>query len=482
MKEILKEALRHMEEAGATYGDIRHACQKKQSIDVKNAKVESLTETSSSGVGVRTLYKGAWGFAGTNRTDEKSVLETADRALRLARAASRVKVLDVVLSEAPTVRDTYRTPYEKDPFLVPLDKKIELLMACDEAMGRHPLVKVRRGHLEFMKEEKLFLSTEGSEIFQEIMWSCGGISAMASDGTENQVRSFPSSHHGDTACRGWEFIDGLHMVENAERIALEAVGLLSAPQCPAGKIDMLLGGGQLALQIHESCGHPIELDRVMGMEASFAGTSFLTPDKRNNYKYGSSHVNLYADATIPGGLGTFGYDDEGVPAQKSDIVKEGDFVGYLTSRETATLFEEKSNATMRADGWKRMPLIRMTNINLKPGDWSLDEMIKDTDKGILCHTNRSWSIDQQRLNFQFGCEMADRIENGEITGIYKNPTYTGITPEFWGSCDGVTDMEKWQVWGVPNCGKGEPMQTMYVGHGCSYARFRQVQAGVGFED
>jgi TldD protein len=271
----------------------------------------------------------------------------------------------------------------------------------------------------------------------------------------------------------------MELEKHAKRIAEEAVQLLSAPQCPDKKTTLLLGGSQLALQIHESCGHPIELDRAMGMEASFAGTSFLTPEKRRNFQYGSEIVNLYGDSTAPGGLGTIGYDDEGIPAQVFDIVKDGEFVNYLTSRETAVLFEEKSNGTVRADGWERMPMIRMTNVNLQPDDWKLDELIKDTEEGIMTETNRSWSIDQQRLNFQFGTELAYKIEDGSIEGIYKNPTYTGITYEFWRSADAITNKDDWRLWGIPNCGKGEPMQTMYVGHGCSTARFRNVRIGVG---
>ncbi len=479
MREFIKASLAWLEEQGVTYADGRHVRRRFQSLNTKNGRVESINEKTSKGVGIRVLFNGAWGFAGTNIPDEEAVLQAACRALRLARAASRVKVLDVQLSEAPTVRDSYKTPYEKDPFLIPTDEKIRLLLSCDEIMARHNKIRVRRGHLGCFREEKDFISTEGSEIYQEILWTGGGIIAVASDGTDNQVSSYPSSHQGDHACRGWEFIESLKLLENADATAKGAVALLSAPQCPRGKTNLILGGGQLALQIHESCGHPIELDRVLGMEASFAGTSFLIPDKRNTLMYGSELVNLYGDATFPGGLGTFGYDDEGIPAQYFDIVREGLFVDYLSSRETATLFEEKSNGTVRADGWDRMPMIRMTNINLKPGDWSLDELIRDTDNGILCRTNRSWSIDQQRLNFQFGCESASRIEDGEITGIYKNPTYTGITPEFWGSCDAITGPETWHVWGVANCGKGEPIQTAVVGHGCSEARFRDVQIGIG---
>jgi len=479
MKYKLKDAVSAAEEMGASYADARFIRRKTQTIETKNGRVENISENASRGVGIRVLYNGSWGFAGTNRIDEKSLMETAKRALRLARAASRVKVLDVVLSNAPTVRDSYTTPYKKDPFSIPVEEKVDTLLQCDEIMAEVENVKVRDGYFEAFNEKKDFISTEGSDISQEVMWCGSGISATGIDGDENQIRSYPSSFGGDFSSGGYEYIEEMEMEKHARKIAEEAAELLKAPQCPREKTTLVLGGSQMALQIHESCGHPIELDRVIGMEASFAGTSFLTPDKRGDFQYGSELINIYGDSTVPGGMGTFGYDDEGIPAQKFDIVKDGTFVNYLTSRETAVLFEEESNATVRADGWERLPMIRMVNINLKPDDWKIDELIKDTDSGVMFDTNRSWSIDQQRLNFQFGTEIAYKIEDGSIEGIYKNPTYTGITYEFWRSADAVTNEDDWKLWGVPNCGKGEPMQTMYVGHGCPTARFRNVQIGVG---
>jgi len=280
--------------------------------------------------------------------------------------------------------------------------------------------------------------------------------------------------------RGWELVEVLNLPSEAERVAREAAGLLSAPHFPKGKFDIILEGSQAALQLHESCGHPIELDRVLGTEASYAGTSFLTPDKLNtNFRYGSEAVNITADATLEGGLGSFAYDDEGVPGQCTQIVKDGIFCGYLTSRETAPVIGQASQGAMRADGWSNTPLIRMTNINLLPGDWTLEEIIADTDYGFLLCTNTSWSIDDRRLNFQFGTEVAFEIVKGELGQMYRNPTYNGITPEFWASCDAISGKApgEWRIWGVPNCGKGEPMQTARVGHGVAPARFRSVQCG-----
>jgi TldD protein len=265
---------------------------------------------------------------------------------------------------------------------------------------------------------------------------------------------------------------------NAWRVAEEAAELLRAKPCPSGVTTVVLDGSQVALQIHESCGHAIELDRVLGTEAAFAGTSFLTTDKLGGFMYGSPFVNITADATIPGGLGTFGYDDEGVPAHSTPVVRDGLFVGYLTSRESAAALGQTSNGAMRASGWNRIPLIRMTNVNLDPGTWTFDDLIADTEDGIYMETNRSWSIDDRRLNFQFGTEIAREIKNGKLGALIKNATYTGITPQFWGSCDAVCNRDHWVVWGTPNCGKGQPEQVAHTGHGAAPARYRNVQVGI----
>jgi TldD protein len=266
---------------------------------------------------------------------------------------------------------------------------------------------------------------------------------------------------------------------NAERIAAEAVQLLSADPCPKNIVTtVIIGSEQLALQVHESCGHPIELDRVFGTEAAYAGTSFLTTDKLGAFRYGSEIVNLTADAVRPLGLGTFGWDDEGVPAQTNPIVRDGLFVGYMTSRETATRLGQQSNGCMRASGWNRIPIIRMTNVSLEPGAWDFDDLIADTEEGIYMETNRSWSIDDLRYNFQFGTEMGREIKKGKLGRMLRNCTYTGITPEFWASCDAICNEDHWRMWGTPNCGKGQPSQIMHTGHGTAPARFRNLRVGV----
>lgn len=481
MKDVpeLKDALELAVSKGASYADLRVVSRKEESISVKNGTVEGVSMSEDQGFGVRVLVDGAWGFASSSKLGLDEALRVAADAVRIARASARVKQCDVRLSPVEPVKGAHRTPCKEDPFSVPVDKKIELLLDADRLAHQDERVGVSTASMRFFKESKTFISTEGAEISQERVESGAGVSATAVGQGEMQRRSYPAAFGGDFACAGYEFIEALDLPGHAEQVGREAGELLDAPQCPPMTTTVILGTNQMALQIHESCGHPSELDRVFGTEASYAGTSFLTPEKQGTFRYGSDLVSITADATIPGGLGSFGYDDEGVPAQRTAIVDGGIFANYLTSRETAARIGQASNGTMRADGPHRMPLIRMTNINLEPGNWSLEEMIRDTKEGIFLDTNKSWSIDDKRLNFQFGTEVGYLIKDGSLAGMVKNPTYTGITPEFWGSCDAVGNKDEWHLWGIPSCGKGEPPQTAHVGHGSAPARFRNVRVGVG---
>lgn len=482
MKDLADRALNLAQIRGATYADIRVVARDNQRVAVKNGKVEVIEQNESQGFGVRVIVNGAWGFAASSRVEIREVENVVARALAIAQASALFKTRDVDLGEPLSIKESYTTPIKINPFTVPLHDKMDLLLRADEAMRRVRGVKVTRAEMAFVRENKLFASTEDSLINQEIIESGCGIVALATDWQtgEVQVRSYPNSVGRHQQTRGYEFILEQKLVENAPRVAEEAVALLSADQCPSyDATTIILDSSQLALQIHESCGHPIELDRVLGSEAAFAGTSFLTPEKLGRFRYGSEVVNIVADATVPGGLGTFGFDDEGVRAQRTDIVRNGIFVGYLTSRETARqLGLGQSNGAMRADGWARPPIIRMTNINLLPGTWEVDDLIAATDDGIWMETNRSWSIDDKRLNFQFGTEIAWEIKKGKKTRMLKNATYTGITPQFWQSCDAVCNEKAWIVWGTPNCGKGQPPQVAHTGHGAAPARFRNVRVGV----
>lgn len=408
MEDLTRLAVETAQAAGASYADARFVRSREEQVSVKSGAVQGLEAHAGQGIGVRVIADGAWGFASTTATTPEAVAQTARLAVRIARASATTKTHDVRLSELEPAHARVPHTARQDPFAVPLEERIALLLDCDQAMAVDERIKVREGFIRLVREEKHFASSEGADIYQERIETGAGLEAraVAPDGSDTQVRSYPSSHGGNMGTRGWEIVEEMDLPGNAERVGREAAALLDAPHCPAGVKDIILEGSQLALQVHESCGHPIELDRVLGMEASFAGTSFLTPDKLGNFRYGSEVVNITADATVPGGLGSFAYDDEGVPGQRTPIVTEGLFVGYLSSRETAPVLGLRSSGTMRADGPHRMPLIRMTNINLEPGDWSLDEMIADTQDGLFLLTNTSWSIDDKRLNFQFGTQLA----------------------------------------------------------------------------
>lgn len=479
MKDLAARVLNMAQTRGASYADVRVVNRQHQNIIVKNGKVETLEQNETQGFGIRVIVEGAWGFASSSSMEWADLDRVVQQAVSIAKASALTKRRDVRLGPPQAHRGTYRSEYRLDPFMVSMSDKINLLLKADEEMRRMQRAGVHlvtTAELAFVREDKSFASTEGAQIDQEIVESGCEIQALAADEAgEVQTRTFPWGRHQQT--RGFEFVLEQDIVGNAPRVAEEAIQLLSADPCPSfDATTIILGGNQVALQVHESCGHPIELDRVLGTEASYAGTSFLTPEKLNNFYYGSESVNITADATVPGGLGTFGFDDEGIPAQRVDIVKNGKFVGYMTSRETAQdLNLGSSNGTMRADGWNRIPLIRMTNVNLLPGTWNLDDLIADTDEGIYFDTNRSWSIDDRRLNFQFGTELAWEIKGGKKTRMLKNAIYTGITPSFWRSCDAVCNEKHWIVWGTPNCGKGQPPQVAHTGHGAAPARFRNVR-------
>jgi len=477
MKDFAKTAC-DMLEGRVEYGDVRVVESRDESYVVKNGKVESVSSSSDLGFGVRVLVDGCWGFAASSALTKDEAVKVVKQAIDIAKASSTVRGERVKLDKSSPSVSSYRSEFAKDPFEIPTSEKIELLLNADSEMRKEKGVKVSRATMSFQKTDKVFSSTEGALIDQSFTESGAGISALAVKEGDVQIRSYPTSFGGNYANRGYEFVLAMDLVGNAPRVAEEAVKLLSARECPKGVTTVILESAQLALQIHESIGHPIELDRVLGTEASYAGTSFVTMDKLKSFRYGSDLVNVYADAEVKGGLGSFGFDDEGVPGQRTPVIEKGMFKGYLSSRETAPVLGVNSSGAMRADGWNRIPLIRMTNINLEPGDWRFDDLIADTEDGLFLATNKSWSIDDKRLNFQFGTEAAYAIKNGKLGEIYKNAVYTGITPDFWASCDAICDADHWQLWGVPNCGKGQPGQTAHVGHGASPARFRNIRVGV----
>ena len=480
MRDLTERALDTATSLGARYADVRVVRRHEESIAIKTGRVEGVASNETEGFGIRVLVDGAWGFASSHVLTGTEADRVAGEAVRIARASATALREPALLDDRPPAYGRYETPVDEDPFDVPLETKIADLLEADQAAVRVKGIAFTESMYAAQREWKTFAATDGSFTEQTITHVGSAVEANAVDADEHQRRSYPDSGGGWQAA-GYEYIRSLDLAARAEPLADEAVELLTAPQCPSGRFTIILDPSQLYLQVHESCGHPTELDRVFGTEASYAGTSFLTTDKlASGFRYGSELVTIVADATATGGMGTFGWDDEGVAAQAVPLVKDGTFVGYLSSRETAPRIGRSSGGAMRADGWNRIPLIRMTNINLvpRPG-MSLDDIVADTDDGLYLASNRSWSIDDRRLNFQFATEVAYEIKGGKKGRLFKNPTYTGITYEFWRSCDAVGDERSYVMLGTPNCGKGEPSQTGHVGHAVPGARFRDVQVGGG---
>ena len=485
MKHVANWALNTAAVHGASYADVRVIAQRSRALSTKNGKVGSASDAESVGINVRVIADGAWGFAASADLGRGAVEATAAQAVEIARASSHVKREDIRLAaEKPAVAE-WTTPHRIDPFSVSVEQNIDLLLKIDAELRAVAGITLAETNLNFHREEQWFISSDGADIHQTKITTGAGYAAYAFANNEIQKRSYPNSFGGQWQNKGYELIEELKLLENARRIAEEAVALHKADQCPEGKFDIVLDSSQLGLQIHESVGHPIELDRVLGMEANFAGTSFLTLDKLRTLRYGSNLVNVVADARQEHGpgLGTFAYDDEGVAAQCTPVITNGLFTGYLSSRETAHMVGlDRSGGTLRAESWNRLPMIRMTNISILPGEkpLTLEQLIASTDHAILMQTNRSWSIDDKRYNFQFGTEIGWEIKNGKRTRMLKNPSYSGITTEFWKSLDAICSRDEWTLWGTPNCGKGQPQQVMGTGHGASPSRFRAVKVGSAF--
>jgi TldD protein len=465
--------------------DVRHAEVRLvesggERLRVRDGRPEQVTTEASSGVGIRVLGSKTWGFACSADTSEAAVLAAAQRALAIARASAAVARAPVVFPEQAASRGTYETRVGVDPFGVPLETKLATLDGPVRALRTgDKRLQSAEAWMDWTRLRKRLLTTEGTDVTQAFTYGACGmhVFALGDDGV-SQRRSYPTWQGGDGFQAGWERVTALDLDGHVERVKDEALALLTAPPCPAGTRTLLLESSQVGLQIHESCGHPTELDRALGSEISLAGGSFMQPSMLGKLRYGSPLVTIVADATSEGGNGTFGWDDEGVAAGKRALVDRGLFVDYLSSRETAAALGRASTGTMRADSWNRTPIIRMVNVSLEPGDaGTLEDLVASTEDGVLMATDKSWSIDDLRLNFQFSCEIAWEIKHGKRTRLLRDPFYTGITPRFWGSCDAVCDARDWRLWGLDSCGKGDPMQIMHVGHGASPARFRDVTVG-----
>jgi TldD protein len=475
VRELCQAAVDAAIAAGASYADARAVLRRQQAASTKNGRVENVSDAESEGIGVRVLVDGAWGFSCDRRLSDEGARDAARRASAFARAAGGRA--EKALAPAPVASGEYRTAVATDPFTVSLADKVALCLRAEEAL-RHDDVKVTQAAVRAQGEHKVLVTSDGAVIEQELVECGGGVDAIAVGDGVYQIRSYPSGHGGSSAQAGWEYVEELGLEHEAPRVGEQAAALLRAPECPSTVTTIVIDAEQMELQVHESVGHPIELDRIYGSEAAYAGTSFLKAGDLGSLRYGSEKMNVTADSTTPRGLGTFAFDDEGVPARREPIVVEGVLRGFLTSRETAARIGAGAGGSMRADGWNRMPLIRMTNLHLEPGEGSFEELLADVDDGIYLETNKSWSIDDKRLNFQFGTQIAWEIKRGKLGRMFRDATYTGITPEFWGSLDGVAGPEAWHMQGLTNCGKGQPGQSAHVSHGAAPCRFRGVQIGV----
>ncbi len=474
MRDVLRDL---MDSAAlrADYADVRHVHLRQEAIAMRNGELDELDSHEEEGFGVRVQLGGGWGFAAAAGSDRAAAEDALARALAIAEVQPRSGRR--ALTAEPAAEGSYVSRAEIDPFSVSLEEKLALLADAEETLRAEPRVRVALAHVQSRVEDKLFASTDGAACEQRLTECGGGLEATAVNGTDTQTRSYPASHSGNVAQAGWEHVRSLDLVANAPRIGEQAAALLDAPRCPDGPTTLVLAGEQLGLQIHESVGHAVELDRVLGYEASYAGTSWVPADAIGALRYGSEAMSITADATIPGALGSFRWDDEGVPGQSIPIVSEGTLSGFLSSRESAAeIGLELSGGCARGEGFARQPIVRMTNVSIDPGEaGSLDALLAGVDRGIYIESNRSWSIDSRRLHFQFGGEAAWEIVDGRLGRLLRDPVYAGVTPTFWAGLEAVCSAEEWRLISFTDCGKGEPGQRARVSHGCAPARFAEVQ-------
>ncbi|HEV8320957.1 MAG TPA: metallopeptidase TldD-related protein [Myxococcota bacterium] len=471
---VADAALAAAKTAGASFADVRLVRLRNQQMSAREDHITGLSDSESFGLGVRVIVEGTWGFAASYEVSTAAADRVAKQAATVAKADGAARGRAVELAPEPMHRDTWRTPLVKDPFKIPLEHKAALLLDINKAALAVKGAKYCNSYLHFVNEWKLYVSSEGSVIEQDLIRCWPGLDVTAvSDSGDYESRA----HDAAPRQAGWEYVTGLDLVADAPRIAEDAVKKLAAAEGPVGKLDLVLHPTHLWLTIHESVGHPTELDRALGYEANFAGTSFCTVDKLGRLKFAADGVTIYADRTTPGGLATCGFDDDGVATSRWDLVRKGMFVGYQTTREQAAWIGEKaSRGCAYADSWSSVPFQRMPNVSLTPGEKRLtvDELIADTKDGVYIVGDGSYSIDHQRYNFQFGGQMFYEIKKGKLGRPLRHVAYQSNTVEFWSSCDAVCDERSWWMGGTYYDGKGEPGQVNAVSHGCAPSRFRKV--------
>lgn len=493
-KALADVALNTAKSAGASYADIRIQRSLNQFIRTREDRVQGITDTESYGFGVRVLVGGVWGFSAASHVTKDGVRAAVRDAVAIAKANKKLQTEPVQLAPVKGVGEvTWRTPIAKNAIKVPVKEKVDLLLAVNQAALAAGASFVNSALFQ-VNEQKYFASTDGSYIDQDVhrLWPNFTVTGIDKESGEFQTRNALSSPVG----RGWEYLDGKQehkrsgvtalyvdsydMVEDAQLASEQVREKIKAKSVAAGKYDLVLDPTHLGLTIHESVGHPLELDRVLGYEANFAGTSFATLDKwkSKKFNYGSKRVNIVADKTQVGSLGAVGYDDEGVRCREWNLIKDGILVGYQAIRDQAHIVGEKeSHGCCYADSWDSVQFQRMPNVSLRPGSGPLSpvEMIAKVEKGIYILGRGSYSIDQQRYNFQFGGQLFYEIKNGKIAGMLRDVTYQSNTQEFWNACSEICDQRDYRLFGTFFDGKGQPSQVSAVSHGSSTTRFDGIK-------
>ncbi len=477
-EELAKEAIRIAEKKGAQYVDVRVVRMQEERIGVETGEVRDLTTSGSAGFAVRVLKNGAWGFASSPVLTLAEARRIAEKAVEVAEGSAFLQEKPVVLDPLPPVEAEYETPVEKDPFAVPLEERIQYLLDLSSQALAFSGVMEFSAFLHATQEERFFFSNEDRKIWQRVTKTGAGMTVTVGEGRRPRAsRSYPPTASGQYETAGLELLDTWDLPGHLEQTVEEAKALAGAAPAPKGIMDLVIDGALVSLIIHESIGHALEMDRVLGAEASFSGTSYATLDQLNKLQIGSPLLNIVADGRTPRGLATVAYDDEGVETRTADLIREGILVGYLTSREYARLLGRPSTGSAFAKGWLHLPLIRITNVNLQPQQGTLQDLIAGVDHGLYLSGVKSWSIDDRRLEFQFAAQMGWVIRGGKLREVVRAPSFVGNTLDFWRSLDGVAGPEEWRIWGTPNCGKGEPGQTIGTAQGAAPARFRRVQVG-----
>ncbi|HPB44134.1 MAG TPA: TldD/PmbA family protein [Candidatus Syntrophosphaera sp.] len=477
MEQLIKQTLNKLAQPDISFADVRITRTDNEWLYFMNGFMRSYgSSMDSTAIGIRVLINGCWGFAGSRDLSAAAIDRLVRTAVRNARQGGSFIRNRVEFPALPATRAEYHHQPEIDPFKMPKEEKTACLRGLAEAIKPQGKIVHSMVMGQFMRQEKYYANSEGTYSHTSYYNTLPVMEVVASDGGQIQSRTWPG--HMSAGRGGFELFKQQKFAENTDRIMKEAIDLLNAPTIEDDRADIIIGNGHLALQLHESVGHATEADRIFGMEISYAGKTFIKPEMLGSFQYGSPLVNIYSDSTDPKGLGYHPVDDEGVPGQKVDIIKDGILVNQQTSRQIAKLLGLQPSSNMKASFADDFPLVRMTNFCLAPGSGSLEELIASTEHGYLLDFTKTWSIDDNRNNFQFTTEIGYRIDGGKITGIVKEPTYFGITKDFWNSCDAVCGPEEWSYHSTFHCGKGEPGQVMQLSHGVAPARFKNINVSV----